>query len=65
MESLVSEESSAEESEFLNQLVTEFVPQRVKSLVRSPDTTKAAQLGTLFVLTGTIGTGYLYGLANW
>ncbi len=65
MESLVSEDSSAEESEFLAQLLTEFVPQRVKSLVTSPDTTKAAQLVTLFVLTGTIGAGYLYGLLKW
>jgi glycosyltransferase involved in cell wall biosynthesis len=65
METLVSEESSQEESEFLEQLLTEFVPSRVTSLVADPDTTKAAQLVTLFVLTGTIGAGYLYGLLKW
>jgi glycosyltransferase involved in cell wall biosynthesis len=65
MESLVSEASSAEESAFLQQLLTEFVPQRVKSLLKAPDSTKAARLLTLFVLTGTIGTGYLYGALKW
>jgi len=65
METLVSEESSREESEFLEQLLTESVPSRVKALVDDPDATKAAQLLSLFVLTGTIGTGYLYGLLKW
>ena len=65
MESLVSEESSAEESEFLRQLLTEFVPQRVKSLVDGPSLTKAKQLVALLGLTGTVGVGYLYGLAKW
>ena len=65
METLVSEESSQEESEFLKRLLTEFVPSRVKALAGDPDATKAAQLLSLFVLTGTIGTGYLYGLLKW
>ena len=65
METLVSEESSAEESEFLGRLLTEFVPSRVRSLAAGPDAAKAAQLATLFVLTGTIGTGYLYGFLKW
>ena len=65
MESLVSEESSAEESAFLGRLLTEFVPSRVRSLAAGPDAAKAAQLATLFVLTGTIGTGYLYGHLKW
>ena len=65
METLVSEESSREETEFLGQLLTEFVPGRVKSLVADPEAAKATQLVTLFVLTGTIGTGYLYGHLKW
>ena len=65
METLVSEESSAEESEFLGQLLTEFVPARVKSLVTAPSRPEAKQLAALFVLTGTVGVGYLYGLAKW
>ena len=65
METLVSEESSAEESAFLERLLTEFVPSRVRSLAAGPDAAKAAQLATLFVLTGTTGTGYLYGRLKW
>ena len=65
MESLVSADASQEESEFLEQLLTEFVPSRMRSLVAEPDTEKAAQLVTLFVLTGTIGSGYFYGLLKW
>jgi hypothetical protein len=65
MESLVSGESSAEESAFLNQLLTEFVPRRVKSLVHEPSRTEAKQLVALLGLTGTVGVGYLYGLVKW
>jgi glycosyltransferase involved in cell wall biosynthesis len=65
METLVSEESSEEESDFLKQLLFEFVPSRVRSLVAGPNVTEAKQLLALFVLTGTVGVGYLYGLAKW
>ena len=65
METLVSEESSEEESDFLKKLLFEFVPSRVESLVEDPDGTEAKQLFTLFVLTGTVGVGYLYGLVKW
>lgn len=65
METLVSEESSAEESDFLMQLLFEFVPSRVRSLLLGPTITKAKQLLTLFVLTATVGIGYLYGLVKW
>ena len=65
METLVSDESSEEESDFLKQLLFSFVPSRVKSLVADPDTSEAKQLFTLFVLTGTVGVGYLYGLVKW
>ena len=65
METIVSEDASAEESAFLKQLLFEFVPSRVKSLAADPSTTKATQLLTLFLLTGLVGTGYLYGLIKW
>jgi glycosyltransferase involved in cell wall biosynthesis len=65
METLVSEESSEEESDFLKQLLVEFVPARVRSLLNGPTAPKAKQLLTLFVLTGTVGVGYLYGLLKW
>ena len=65
METLVSEESSEEESDFLKQLVFEFVPSRLKGLLTDPSVPKAKQFVTLFVLTATVGVGYLYGLLKW
>jgi len=65
METLVSEDSSAEESDFLKQLLFEFTPERVRSLVTGPSVPKAKQLFTLFALTGTVGIGYLYGIVKW
>jgi glycosyltransferase involved in cell wall biosynthesis len=64
MEVLVPE-STGEETEFLNQLLCEFVPERLVGLVRSPSTAAVAQLVMLFVLTGTVGVGYLYGALKW
>ena len=65
METLVSEKSSEEESDFLKVLLFEFIPGRVKSLVFGPNVPEAKQLFALFVLTGTVGLGYLYGLVKW
>ena len=65
MESLVSADSSAEESDFLRQLAFEFVPGRLKGLLTDPSGPKAKQFGTVFVLTATIGGGYLYGVLTW
>jgi glycosyltransferase involved in cell wall biosynthesis len=65
MESLVSADSSAEESDFLRQLAFEFVPCRLKGLLTDPSGPKAKQLATVFVLTATIGGGYLYGVLTW
>jgi len=65
METLVSEDSSEEESEFLGKLLSEFVPSRLKSLATGPTVTEAKQLVALFVLTGLVGIGYLYGLVKW
>lgn len=65
METLVSEASSAEESAFLKRLVFEFVPSRIKSFVFGPSVPKVKQLVALFLLTGTVGIGYLYGILKW
>jgi len=65
MEQIVSEDATREESAFLKQLLFTFVPSRIKSLVFSPSVPKLLQLVSLFVLTGTVGIGYLYGILRW
>jgi glycosyltransferase involved in cell wall biosynthesis len=65
MESIVSEDSTVEEFSFLGKLLFSFAPVRVKSLLVSPSVPKLVQLVSLFVLTGTVGVGYLYGMFKW
>jgi len=65
MESLVSSDSTDEETEFLGELVFGAIPHRVNSLVRGPSVPKLLQFFTLFLLTGLVGIGYLYGIVNW
>ena len=60
MEVLV-QDSGGEEGEFVGDLVTEFVPGRVKRLFRSSSLAAVIQLVMLFVFTGCVGAGYLYG----
>jgi hypothetical protein len=60
MEDLV-DESGGVERDFLGQLLGEFVPERIRGLVRSPSVERASQLVMLLALTGTVGLGYLYG----
>lgn len=57
--------ATAEETEFLGQLLGEFVPERLVALVRSPSTAALSQLVMLFVLTAAVGGGYLYGTFAW
>ncbi|MBX0285490.1 glycosyltransferase [Halomicroarcula sp. F28] len=64
MEVLVPE-STGDESDFLRQLLFDSVPDRVGDLVKSPSVAAALQLFTLFVLTGCVGAGYLYGVSVW
>ena len=64
MEVLVPESTGAE-SDFLSALLTSFVPRRIAGLVRSPSLSAALQLLFLFVLTGAVGAGYLYGAYVW
>jgi glycosyltransferase involved in cell wall biosynthesis len=65
MEQIVSDDASAEESAFLKRLVLEFVPGRIGSLLAKPSVPRLLQLVTLFLLTGTVGAGYLYAVATW
>ncbi|MBV0923125.1 glycosyltransferase [Halomicroarcula limicola] len=58
-------ESTGDESAFLGDLLFEFVPNRLRGLVRSPSVAAVLQLIFLFVLTGAVGAGYLYGAYVW
>lgn len=60
MESLVTNDET-KEKEFLSQLATVFVPDRVSSLIQDPSVSAINQLAMLLLLTGTVGIGYLYG----
>lgn len=64
MESILDDAGETEE-EFLRRLVTDFLPSRVSSLVRSPSVSKFEQLLGLVVFTGAVGAGYSYGILKW
>ncbi|MFC7077588.1 glucosyl-dolichyl phosphate glucuronosyltransferase [Haloarcula halophila] len=64
MEVLVPE-STGDESEFLSSLLFDSVPNRLDGIVRSPSVAGVLQLLFLFVLTGAVGAGYLYGTTVW
>jgi len=64
MEVLVPE-STGQESAFLGWLLADAVPRRFKRLVASPSATAVLQLGMLFVFTGVVGIGYLYGAVRY
>ncbi|WP_436910723.1 glucosyl-dolichyl phosphate glucuronosyltransferase [Halosimplex marinum] len=57
--------SAEEESDFLGKILGEFVPGRLRDLIRDPDATAAKQLAWLLLLTGVVGLGYLYGIVKW
>ncbi|WP_254534560.1 glucosyl-dolichyl phosphate glucuronosyltransferase [Halomarina litorea] len=58
-------ESTGEEEEFLGDLLLRFVPDRVRGLLLGPSLASFLQLVFLFVLTGAVGAGYLYGIVKW
>jgi len=64
MEVLV-EDGGGEESAFLGQLLTEFVPERVRNLVTKPTLEKITQLEMMFFLTVSVGIGYLFGMTKY
>ena len=64
MEKLLPE-TGGEETAFLGRLLTDFVPSRVKGMVKSPSQEKLIQLVMLFIFTFFVGSGYLYGEVRW
>ncbi|WP_267163648.1 glucosyl-dolichyl phosphate glucuronosyltransferase [Halovenus salina] len=65
METIVTEDSTDKETEFLGELLFDAAPSRLGSLARGPTVAKLLQFVMLFVLTGLVGIGYLYGLVKW
>jgi glycosyltransferase involved in cell wall biosynthesis len=55
---------SGNKQAYLKQLLLRFVPMRMRELARNPSAAKAKQLGAIFVFTGAVGFGYLYGLTQ-
>ncbi|MFC5134566.1 MULTISPECIES: glucosyl-dolichyl phosphate glucuronosyltransferase [Haloferacaceae] len=53
-----------DKGEYLNQLLTHFVPGRVRGLVRSPSVPEVKQLIAIFAFTGAVGLGYLYAIVT-
>jgi len=64
METLVPG-ATGEEQEFLRYLLTGSVPDRFRGLVDRRSTAALLQLVMLFVFTGVVGAGYLYGATKW
>jgi hypothetical protein len=59
MESFVEDEGG-EESEFLQYLFINIVPQRLRHLIRRPSTERAVKLVAVYLFTLLVGFGYLY-----
>lgn len=64
METLVPE-SGGQEGEFLTDMITEFVPRRVRRLARATVIIPLRELLMLTVFTGCVGAGYAYGLVRY
>lgn len=64
METLLPD-SGTEETDFLETLALDFTPKRLKRLLTSPSYERAQQLLFLWILTASVGLGYLYGFAHW
>ncbi len=62
---VLAPEAKDSESAFLGYLLAESLPTRIRSMAIRPSVEKVAQLGLLFVLSGVVGTGYLYGIVRW
>ncbi|MFW6384472.1 MAG: glucosyl-dolichyl phosphate glucuronosyltransferase [Halodesulfurarchaeum sp.] len=57
--------SSGTETAFLGQLLGEFLPTRLRDLLRAPSRRAAVELLTLLALTASVGLGYGYGIWAW
>lgn len=58
-------DSGTEENEFMRKLLLEFTPDRVYGLITDPSVRKFKQLLMLWVLTGSVVSGYIYGYLKW
>ena len=58
-------EDEGNEGAYLRDLVTRYVPHRIRGLLSNPSVPKLAQLLSIFVFTAVVGFGYLYGLATY
>ena len=52
--------SDDDETDFLKQLLAEFIPGRCTGLLRSPSVDGAVELLSVFLFTATVGAGYSY-----
>jgi len=57
--------SSNEEGVFLRQMLFEFIPSRMFTLLNSPSIKKISKFVSLFVFTAAVGAGYVYGMTDW
>lgn len=64
MDTLV-ESGSDDEEMFLRRLMIEFIPRRLSNLIQDPSFSKVTQLITLFIFTGSVGVGYIYGFMHY
>lgn len=55
------EETGNSERQFLSQLIKIFIPSRTSDLLHSPSIKEFIQLCMVFLLTITVGVGYIYG----
>lgn len=57
--------SKGEEKDFLRQILFEFIPGRIHSLLTNPSMVRLKQLVALLCLLGCVAFGYLYGVIKW
>ncbi|MFC7071958.1 glucosyl-dolichyl phosphate glucuronosyltransferase [Halovenus rubra] len=65
LEVLIPEANTDEETDFLQFLLLDAVPRRLKGIVSNPSIAGVSQLIWLVLLTGLVGMGYLYGIVKW
>lgn len=58
-------EDEGNEGAYLRDLMTKYVPRRVRELVADPTVPKLTQLLSIFVFTAVVGFGFLYGVATY
>ncbi|ACV48858.1 MULTISPECIES: glucosyl-dolichyl phosphate glucuronosyltransferase [Halomicrobium] len=58
-------ETDGTESDYLATLLFVATPRRLRGLLTEPSLAAVVQLAMLFVFTGVVGLGYLYGAVKW